>query len=72
MANEVGNRRLYMDRKLSFNSVVSNIAQRSFRKLKPVYEFIYTLPVNVKKLLTESLVLFISGYHDVGYDSLQI
>ena len=65
--DEVRNLGLYMDKKLTFTSHVNNICQRSFFRLKQIYEFRNVLPLKVKKILTESLILSIPGYLDIVY-----
>lgn len=65
--SEVKNLGLVMDSNLSFNSHVNNICQRSYYKLKSIYEYRSVLPLHVKKLLTETLVLTIPSYVDVVY-----
>jgi hypothetical protein len=65
--DKVRNLGLYMDKKLTFTSHVDNICQRSFFRLKQIYEFKNVLPLKVKKILTESLILSIPGYLDIVY-----
>ena len=56
-----------MDRALSFNGHVNSICQRSFFIVKTIYEYRNTLNEEVKKTLTNSLVLSIPRYLDAVY-----
>jgi len=56
-----------MDNRLSFNKHVNNISQRAYFKLKSIYHYRYLLSHNIKKILTESLILSIPNYLDIVY-----
>ena len=56
-----------MDKKLTFNTHVNTVCQKSYYALKSIYEYKDIFPGNVKKILTESLVLSIPGYLDIVY-----
>ena len=59
--DEVKNLGLFMDKKLTFNKHVNSILQRSYLRLKSLFEFKNILPKPSKRVLTESCVLSIPG-----------
>lgn len=65
--SEVKNLGLCMDSKLSFDTHINNICQRSYFKLKSIYEYRNTPPCKIKEILTESLILSIPNYLDIVY-----
>ena len=65
--DEVKNLGLFMDKKLTFNKHVNSILQRSYLRLKSLFEFKNILPKPSKRVLTESCVLSIPGYLDLVY-----
>ena len=56
-----------MDKRFTFNGHVNRVSQRSYLRLKSLYEFKHMLSVSAEKNLTESLVLSIPGYLDTVY-----
>lgn len=58
---------LYLDNQLKFTEHVSSLLRKAYGSLKLLYASRFILPANLKKMLSESLVLSYFNYCDVVY-----